>query len=149
MFYLVMFKTNCIVLHFGERYFDIYCAVPGIGSLFEARLLTCGKHTSRKVLNKLLDGEAVSDDDIKAVIKSERTNFYFYILHCLNNMGLSAQRQMFYVTLVAKFRGLSWSGLALLSSMGSCLSRGTYRAEEKKLIDKIQLKIRSSFISIS
>ena len=67
--------------------------------------------------------------DMANIVKSARNSFYFYVLAALGSRGTAANRQLFYLSLVMRHKGLSRSGLQVLSGMNLGLPLRSFEPE--------------------
>ena len=68
-------------------------------------------------------------DDIIALVDGNKNAFYFNTLSLLASRGTSVNRQLFYLSLVMQHKGLSRSGLQLMSMMNLALSPRSFDTE--------------------
>lgn len=88
----------------------------------EAFLTTHAAYTVRRqwssVRKSLRDDESADvKHHVDSIVQGARTSFHFYVLAALASRGTAANRQLFYLSLVMRHKGLSRSGLQLLSGM--------------------------------
>ncbi len=93
-----------------------------------------GSRKSRRVLMKLQktcrrDGRLAREDESSQIVEMERTGCFFNVLSCLSNRGISANRQLFFLTLLLRARGLSRSGSLLPKFMNLGLAPRSYDQE--------------------
>ena len=70
------------------------------------------------VRKSLRDDESADvKHQVDSIVQGARTSFHFYVLAALASRGTAANRQLFYLSLVMRHKGLSRSGLQLLSGM--------------------------------
>ena len=104
------------------------------GLLLEMYLFTSASYTSRRRWSNLrssIDNEEGADHSsaITLLISGVAVDFYFYVLSTLSSRGTSANRQLFFITLVMQHKGLSRTGMELLSSMNLGLSPRSFDPE--------------------
>ena len=104
------------------------------GLLFESFLATHASYTVRRqwssVRRKLHDDESADvKHDMVSIVKNARNSFYFYVLAALGSRGTAANRQLFYLSLVMRHKGLSRSGLQLLGGMNMGLPPRSFDPE--------------------
>ena len=102
--------------------FCIFCSVATGGILFEAFLTTHASYTVRRQWSSVRtclrdDASADVKHPVDSIVQGARNSFYFYVLAALASRGTAANRQLFYLSLVMRHKGLSRSGLKLLSGM--------------------------------
>jgi len=102
--------------------------------LFESFLTTHASYTVRRqwssVRRKLHDDESADVKcEMASIVKSARNSFYFYVLAALGSRGTAANRQLFYLSLVMRHKGLSRSGLQLLCGMNMGLPPRSFDPE--------------------
>ena len=79
---------------------------------------TVRRHTWSSVRKSLRDDESADvKHHVDSIVQGARNSFHFYVLAALASRGTAANRQLFYVSLVMRHKGLSRSGLQLLSGM--------------------------------
>lgn len=113
--------------------FNVDTGVRG-GLLFEHFVVVFGKRTSRRAMSaliKLCDQEQreCTDAESAALIRDERVGFCCSVLCGLANRGRSANRQLFFFTLLAQARGLSRTGMEVFHGMNVCLSPRSFDLE--------------------
>ena len=74
------------------------------------------------------------ENDINELVASVQNDFYFHVLSLLASRGTSAKVQLFHLSLVMRHKGLSRSGLQLLSAMNMGLAPRTFDPEMKALV---------------
>lgn len=122
--------------------------MPG-GLLFESFLVTAGRRTSQRAMLAL--AKTCRDEkrectalEAEELISVERVGFYFSMLSTLANRGRSANRQLFFLSLLAQAKGLSRSGMEVLGAMNVCLSPRTFDLELKTFLFGVEERERSS-----
>ena len=113
------------------------CLAGTGGLLLEAFLASTAPYNVRRSWTSLLgrisgDQKSQTQDqqqDVKRVIKLCRTSFYFHLLSGLASRGTSANRQLFFISLVMRHKGLSRTGLRCLSLMNLGLSPRSFDPE--------------------
>ena len=73
-------------------------------------------------------------NELNELVDSVGNDFYFHVLSLLASRGTSAKVQLFHLSLVMRHKGLSRSGLQLLSSMNLGLAPRTFDPELKALV---------------
>ena len=63
------------------------------------------------------------------ILAAERVGFFCAMLAMLGNRGRSANRQLFFFTLLAQARGLSRTGMELFNTANVCLSPRSFDLE--------------------
>ena len=109
--------------------------------------MTTGKRTSRRALvalSKLCLQEERECSDIEAeqILTDERVGFFSFVLMSLGNRGRSANRQLFFMSLLMQARGLSRSGMELQSRMNVCLAPRTFDLELATFLSTVELRER-------
>ena len=122
--------------------------------LLESFILTHGKRSSRRsllALGKLCASEdrGCTADEAAPLLEAEQVGFYFFILSALSSRGRSANRQLFFMTLLAQAKGMSRTGLDLFSAMNMCLSPRTFDAELSTFLFSVAERERSAAININ
>ena len=100
----------------------------------EAFITTSGKRSSRRLLAALAKEckrqerqcTAAESDEL---VDAERVGFFFWLLASMASRGRSANRQLFFVSLVAQSRGLSRTGMEFFRAMNVCLPPRTFDLE--------------------
>ena len=119
------------------------------GVLLEAYLVTSASYTCRRMWTQIqrrwanVDWEVTSRDEFDAfnaakddIIARVRNDFYFHLLSQLASRGTAANRQLFYISLVMRHKGLSRSGLNTLSMMNLGLSPRSFDPELSDQLDR-------------
>ena len=117
------------------------------GLLFENFVVTTGKRTSRRALvalSKLCLQEQRECTDLEAdqILADERVGFFSFVLMSLGNRGRSANRQLFFMSLLVHARGLSRSGMEFQSRMNVCLAPRTFDLELATFLSTVELRER-------
>lgn len=104
-----------------------FASVGKGGLLFEAFLDLSAPFTARRkwstVQRKIANSQMTGvSDAIDAIVRDSQNSFFFYVLSSLAARGTSVNKQLFYISLVMQHKGLSRSGLQLLSCMNLGLS---------------------------
>ena len=73
-----------------------------------------------------------SPDEQEYFVKSERCDFHGWAIKAIANIGNTGKHQLFFVTFVAKYHGLSRLGAEILSSYGF----GTKRIQYATLVQE-------------
>ena len=112
----------------------VFVSVGNGGMLFEFFLTTSASYTLRRkwatVRQELKDDPSKDmSEDFAELLREGGTSFFFHVLSTLASRGRAAQRQLFYMSLVMQHKGLSRSGLLLLSNMNLGLSPRTFDLE--------------------
>jgi hypothetical protein len=85
----------------------------------------------------------MTDDEFKEWSAGKLpVQFYFHVLSTLSHRGNSVNKQLFYVDLLFKHKGMSRSGLDMVSSMGLGIGNRTFDNEEELELDRCQAKVR-------
>jgi hypothetical protein len=117
------------------------------GLLFENFVATSGRRTSRRAivaLAKLCHEEKRECTDIESerMLSEERAGFFSFILTSLANRGRSANRQLFFMSLLVQARGLSRTGMEFQSKMNMCLAPRTFDLELATFMNTVELRER-------
>ena len=117
------------------------------GTLFEWWIMCFGKMQSVRIINahrkrRNHPAEKMSHDDEQKVLERERVTFYMELLRRLNHMGSNVVLQMFFVSLVSFFRGLSRRGMAIAAQMHGMLPLSTFDIYRRRQLDKCDARIR-------
>ena len=123
------------------------CAGIAGGLLFENFVVRTGKRTPRRALvalSKLCLQEQRTCTDLEAdqILADERVGFFSFVLMSLGNRGRSANRQLFFMSLLMQARGLSRSGMELQSRMNVCLAPRTFDLELATFLSTVELRER-------
>lgn len=107
----------------------------------EAYLLINGSFQSRRLFKaelRLIESDPNRQFNLgleQRLVDTEKRGFYMHVLTTLMARGQSANAQMFYITLLINFRGLSRSGMKMLSALNCCIPIATYDAKLKTYVD--------------
>ena len=120
-------KLICNICVVSQGLFRPFCSVGKGGLLLEAYLDLSAPFTTRRrwasVQKKLADNPSRDVSRwIDEIVQDAQNGFFFHVLSSLAARGLSAKKQLFYISLVMQHKGLSRSGLQLLSCMNLGLS---------------------------
>ena len=77
------------------------------------------------------------------LVDAERVGFFFWILASLSSRGRSANRQLFFVSLLAQARGLSRTGMEFFRAMNVCLPPRTFDLELNTFLVRVEDDERS------
>ena len=97
----------------------------------EAFLQTSSNYVTRRAWRSVLRKVRANPDydhkvEVENIVNGARNSFYFYLLSTLASRGTAANRQLFFITLVMKHKGLSRNGLRLFGLMNLGLSPRSY-----------------------
>ena len=120
------------------------------GLLMEAFLQTSSNYVTRRAWMSVLQkvrANPVYDHkmEVEEIVTAARNSFYFYLLSTLASRGTSANRQLFFITLVIKHKGLSRNGLRLFGLMNLGLSPRSYDPELAAFSERVDQERRSLF----
>ena len=106
-----------------------------------------GKRTSRGALVALAkvclqEQRVCTALEAEQVLADERVGFFSVILVSLGNRGRSANRQLFFMSLLMNARGLSRSGMDFLSKMSVCLAPRTFDLELATFLNTVEERER-------
>ena len=123
---------ECLLCYLSVSFMS--CAVRNGGILLEAFLVMCAGYSDRREwtsINTSLaqEGDVDMQPRMDALIKSVQTDFYFYVLSSIAARGTAANRQLFFLSLVMQHKGLSRSGLEVLSKMNMGLAPRSFDPE--------------------
>ena len=110
------------------------------GLLFENFVVTTGKRTSRRALVAL--AKLCLQEQAEQILAEERVGFFSFVLMSLGNRGRSANRQLFFMSLLMHARGLSRSGMEFQSRMNVCLAPRTFDLELATFLSTVELRER-------
>lgn len=110
------------------------------GCLLESYILTSGTREHRRKLKQLIKyvvrtGEDISITDSDEVVRSNRNAFYLHVIHTLHHRGNSVKLQIFYMSLLWRHKGVSRSGIELMSQLNLGMALRTldeYRERETR-----------------
>lgn len=108
------------------------------GSLMEVYVLTCAARKHRRNMKKLIKKVQRDEEDITilesdTLVEPNRNGFYLHVLHTLHHRGSSVKLQMFYMSMLWRHKGVSRSGIQLMSHLDLGLPLRTldeYREKE-------------------
>ena len=128
---------------------DMLCvAVPTGGLLLEGFLKTSSNYVTRRLWNSVLkkisrDPDYDCETEVQEIVDGARNSFYFYLLTTLASRGTSANRQLFFITLVIKHKGLSRNGMRLFGIMNLGLPPRSYDPELVAFTERVKEERRS------
>lgn len=95
---------------------------PQLGFLFEFYMFsTSGYAANRKWLAEvgaLIGDEALTDVQQARIRSDNQVMFHGWLMLQITSIGSNGRRQMFYITFIAKYFGLSREGIDLLAAYG-------------------------------
>ena len=121
--------------------------MPG-GLLFESFLVTAGRRSSQRAILALAktcrdEDRECTAEEAEELVAAERVGFYFNMLSVLANRGRSANRQLFFLSLLAQAKGLSRTGMEVFAAMNVCLSPRTFDLELNTFLVRVEEHERS------
>lgn len=131
----MMFQCSLCVCRFA--------VVPVGGRILEMWLVAFAPKSLHRFFKRALkrrrDGEAaISNTDNEHIISKALPRFFGFVLFASCSVSQKALRQQFYLTFIAKYHGLSLSGINALSKFG-LLSKSTFFHNEMS-VQKAQAK---------
>ena len=93
-----------------------------IGPLFHFWLRTCGSWKSRNMLTRA----GLTADEMKRMMIQEGPKWFFHTITTLCSRGTTCNLQVFFMSMILQFRGLSRNGSDLIAATGMTLTRSTY-----------------------
>lgn len=115
----------------------------------EAYVLTNGSYKSRRMFKaevKKISADPLYEFDsgISALIlENEKRGFFMHVLSCLLSRGQAGNGQMFFISLLINFRGLSRSGMKMLKALNCCVPITTFDDRLKGYVLVQEAKLRS------
>jgi hypothetical protein len=95
---------------------------PQLGFLFEFYMFsTSGYAANRKWLAEvgaLIGDDALTDVQQASIRSDNQVMFHGWLMLQITSIGSNGRRQMFYITFIAKYFGLSREGIDLLAAYG-------------------------------
>ena len=98
----------------------------------ETYVLTNGSYKSRRLFKaelKKIGNDPLYDFDSEIsarILENEKRGFFMFVLSCLLSRGQAGNGQMFYISLLINFRGLSRSGMKMLKALNCCVPISTF-----------------------
>ena len=90
--------------------------------LFEFYMSFCSGYSSHrdwvKMCNNVDDNDSLSEDDQKKVYDENSSRFVGWLLWHICSIGSNGRKQMFFVTFIAHYYGLSRDGIDVLAKYG-------------------------------
>ena len=104
------------------------------GLLFEYFVFLAANYESRRLWRSVrkdccINARQVSADENRRLVKMAKVSFYFHVLSTLGSRGTSANRQLFYLTLLFRHKGLSRSGIEVMNRMNIALPLRSFDKE--------------------
>ena len=126
--------------------------VPCAGKTYITWMVATGSEQTLDRLRRMVAGRdedqvSVMEDQWLDLNKQLKWKFYGWLLVCCSRLSNHAKRQMWYVTFVAKFKGLSRSGAVELAQLGLM---STERFSDNRLTAMLrdhQTRTRSMFVT--
>ena len=115
--------------------------------MFESFLVTNGRRTSQRDMLSLAkkchrQNRQCSADEAASLVEAERVGFYFNMLSVLASRGRSANRQLFFLSLLAQAKGLSRTGMEVFAAMNVCLAPRTFDLELTTFLSTVEERER-------
>ena len=109
-------------------------AVGGGGWLMEYYLHSCSSFSVKTKYDQYLHTQNIEQKRLlwQEVVEKCKSHFSGWLLFHVNSVGACGRRQMFYVTFVDHFFGLSRNGIELNSSLGYGVKLNMYDTERKR-----------------
>jgi len=126
------------VLALIDAYWPWLYAVRIGGRLFEMYVEDYAPDSVHKLWHRIVSDckrldTRMSTSDSQSLVTQLAVSFYGYILVALRVRGSMANQQMFYMSHVTKYHGLSRLGLSILSTFGWSIPISTYDNKRRKL----------------
>ena len=119
-----------------DRFFCFVFICNGLvstgGALLEAYVLTNGSYKSRRLFKaqlRTISNDPLLDFDAEIgalILENEKRGFFMFVLSGLLSRGQAGNGQMFYISLLINFRGLSRSGMKMLKALNCCVPITTF-----------------------
>lgn len=125
--------------------------VPVGGLLFEVFIINSGSFNSRRALRaecKRLSADPTSIFDpqvAQQIVTNDKRSFFMHVLTTLVARGTAGNYQLFFITLLLNFRGLSREGMRFLSSLNCCIPITTYDRLLKEQLNTHEQMLRYIF----
>ena len=121
--------------------------MPG-GLLFESLLVTADRRSSQRAILALAktrrdEKRECTAEEAEELVATERVGFHFNLLSVLANRGRSANRQLFFLSLLAQAKGLSRTGMEVFAAMNVCLAPRTCDLELQTFLVRVEEHERS------
>lgn len=119
--------------------------VPKGGHLFYHYLVNFASLDDRRLVKKLArevrgSSDSISPDKFNDLFERYKNKFYF---HCIQSFGgVGARLQRFHLSFLLEFKGISRSGLNVLSSFGLAVPVRTYDRYRKEAVAVADAKLR-------
>ena len=118
------------------------------GWLLTFFLQNFGSKLIRRKLKNAIKEKAADDVYIEQAIEEElvhvvRVEFYTWLIQACAVRGNAATKQLFYLSLLLQFRGLSRIGLQLMSCFNLALPPTTFDRLKSIELDRITVQVRS------
>ena len=110
----------------------VFAIVSTGGAMMEAYICTNGSYQSRRMfkaeLKRMPDNPTYQFDTAvdHSILENEKRGFFMHILSGLLGRGQAGNEQMFYISLLINFRGLSRSGMKMLKALNCCVPIATF-----------------------
>ena len=116
--------------------------------MLEGFLKTSSNYVTRRAWNSVLKKVSRDPDydcktEVQEIVDGARNSFYFYLLSTLASRGTSANRQLFFITLVIKHKGLSRNGMRLFGIMNLGLPPRSYDPKLVAFTERVDEERRS------
>ena len=132
-----------------EVLFTVHIMSPGIagGSLFEQFAMMIANYECRRFWKSVRkkckrQRRSVSDAENSKMMKMAKVSLYFHVLGVLGSGGTSAKRQLFFLTLLYRHKGLSRSGIELLNKINIALPPRSFDAQVEDHLYRYDERLR-------
>ena len=118
--------------------------MPG-GLSLESLLVTADRRSSQRAIFALAktrrdEKRECTAEEAEELVATERVGFHFNLLA---NLGRSANRQLFFLSLLAQAKGLSRMGMEVFAAMNVCLAPRTCDLELQTFLVRVEEHERS------
>lgn len=118
------------------------------GLLFECYLEGLSSFTTHKKWRSIQASVAVDNayqadlQEQNDIVQKEKGDFHGFVLKSTANIGNTGKNQLFFLTFVAKYHGLSNMGAEILGKYGFGTMRTQYHSLKEKTIDAARARTR-------
>ena len=144
---------SLLFLHDDVHFYSFVNVVVQVGGLlFEVFIMNSGSFKSRRAFSAECqrlnaDPHGTFDTDVvQQIVDNDKRSFFMHVITTLMSRGTAGNFQMFFVSLLLNFRGLSREGMRFLSSLNCCIPVSTYdRLIQEQLTAQEEI-LRSTYL---
>lgn len=125
----VLFLQIVLLFSCDNHALFVWYVVPAGGFLFEYYMYSCAGYTNnRRWLSFVndVDNEALSEYQQSEIINDNLNGFVGWLLLHIGQVGSNGRGQLFYITFICQYFGLSRSGIECMASYGYGVTKSMF-----------------------